>query len=120
MRSESEVKWVRARNNVAQRTVITDWHAIIPGLGSKISPPGTICNTGLTGSLQMVDNSAIRSLDGRQHEECVGYVNDWIAGLDPSPGPLTAADPEVLTKAPDTTWFEDRPEVKRLPGKPDA
>lgn len=103
MRSESEVRWVRAKNNVAQRTVTTDWHAIIPGFGSKITPPGTVCNTGLSGSLQQVDHSAITTLDGKRHDECVGIVNAWLEGLDPSPGKLRAADPEVKLAAPGST-----------------
>lgn len=103
MRSESEIKWIRAKNNVGQRMVVTDWHAIIPGYGSRITPPGTACNTGLAGSLQSVDHSAIKSLDGRQHDECVGLVNAWLESIDPSPGPIRNADPEVKLAPPGST-----------------
>lgn len=103
MRSESEIIWVRARNNVGQRTMVTDWHAIIAGYGSQRTPPGTVCNTGLAGSLQQVQHSAIKSLDGKQHDECVGIVNAWLEELNPSPGPLRVADKEVKLAKPGST-----------------
>ena len=116
MRSESEIRWVRAKNNVGQRVKVTDWHAIIPGHGSRITPPGTACNVGLTGSLQFVEHSAIRTLDGQQHDECVGIVNAWLESIDPSPGALRPPDPEVKLAAPDTEYVGPGTPVKRLPG----
>jgi hypothetical protein len=103
VRSESEVRWIRAKNNVQQRTVVTDWHAIIPGYGSLTIPPGTACDTGLSGSLQTVDHSAIKSLDGHIHQECWDLARTWIETIDPSPGPMRGADPEVIFAPPGTT-----------------
>ena len=94
MRSESEVSWVRVKNNVGQATRVSDWHALIPGLGSMTVPPGTACGVGLTGSRQTISHSGLRNIDGKKHEACILMARDWLKGIDPTPGPLREPDPE--------------------------
>lgn len=103
MRSESEVQWVRVKNNVGQATRASDWHAIIPGHGSLDVPPGTACGVGLSGSRQMVPNSGIGQIDGRKHDECRELVAAFLATIDPSPGPRTPDDPDKEFAAPGST-----------------
>lgn len=103
MRSESEVRWVRAKNTVGQATRASDWHAIIPGYGSLSSPPGTICGVGLVGQLQFEQNGGIRTREGVKHQECILAVHRWIAGIDPSPGPRIPDEPDVELAPPGST-----------------
>ncbi|HEX5016485.1 MAG TPA: hypothetical protein VFX15_02735 [Actinomycetes bacterium] len=99
MRSESEIRWVRVRNNVAQAVKYSDWHAIIPGYGSLDIPPGTACGVSLTGSTQFEPHSGIRHKDGKIHDRCMALAEAWVAGIDPEPGPWTP-DPEPPELAP--------------------
>lgn len=106
MRSESEIRWVRAKNNVNQVTKASDWHVIIPGMGSLNLPPGTACSTGLVGSLQFAQHSALKSLDGRVHEECRAIAEAWIESLDPTPGPLAQPDDGPALAGPNNRYSE--------------
>jgi len=118
VRSESEVRWIRSKNNVGQRVVTSQWHAIVPGWGSLDVPPGTACGIGLTGSLTTVAHSAIRSLDGRQHDECVEIAEGFLADVaGASPGPLRAADPPQKLAPPANTSAPRLPPTQKvLPG----
>lgn len=108
MRSESEARWVRAKNSVGGIPKISDWHVIIPGLGSTSIPPGTVCETALTGSLQFESHAGVKTLDGRRHPVCEKIANRWIKDIDPSPGPAhIEPDPEPLAP-PKTTYTEMR------------
>lgn len=108
MRSESEVRWVRAKNTVGGVSKVSQWHAIIPGLGDLNLPPGTVCNTGLTGSLQFASDVEVKTLDGRRHPECSVVVDAWVAEIDPSPGPLVPPDDPPKLDPPKTTYTEMR------------
>lgn len=101
MRSESEVRWVRAKNPVGTTTKITPWHAIVPGLGADAPPPGAACGTGLVGRLQFDSHQAVLTLDGKKHEECMALVIDYIATVDPSPGPREPDEPWHTYKVPE-------------------
>lgn len=103
MRSESEIQWIRVKNNISQTTKVSDWHAIIPGYGSMSVPPGTACGVGLSGSRQMAQNSAIRTMDGTKHDECMRMASDFVAGIDPSPGPRVPDAPNIKLAPPGTT-----------------
>lgn len=106
MRSQSEIRWVRAKNNVGQATKVSQWHAIVPGIGSRFLPPGTACGVGLTGSLQFESDQGVRSLDGQLHQECIAIAGAYLESIDPSPGPREP-DPEPKPLAPpDTTYTE--------------
>ncbi len=87
MRSSSEVRWVRARNNVGQATKVSDWHAIVPGFAKGGPPPGAACGTALSGSLQFESDEGVKRKDGSLHGECYSIAANWIAGLDQGPGP---------------------------------
>lgn len=100
MRSESEVRWVRVRNNVGQRTKVSDWHAIIPGHGKQAPPPGVACGTGLAGSIQFETNQGVKTKDGTRHAQCVVLAENWIAGLDSGPGPMNPEPPNEPLAAP--------------------
>lgn len=102
MRSSSEVRWVRVRNNVGQKTKVSDWHAIVPGMGVNAPPPGTSCETALVGSLQFETNYGVMYREGKRHTACVRNAADWIAGLDPSPGPMNEEPDNEPLAAPGT------------------
>lgn len=104
MRSESEVRWVRARNNVGQMTKLSDWHSLVPGMGDLNLPPGTSCSTGLSGSLQFAQHSGMRNMDGRIHEECMKNALDYISAIDPSPGQTGPRDPDRQLSPPKTAY----------------
>jgi hypothetical protein len=93
MRSESEIQWVRVKNNVGQLTKSSAWHVIIPGYGSLDVPPGTYCGVALVGSRTFAPHSGLRELDGQKHDVCLAAANEWIAGIDPEPGPYHAEEP---------------------------
>ena len=112
MRSESEVRWVRAKNRVGQSHVVTDWHAILPGIGDLNLPPGTVCSTGLVGSLQFAGDGEVRTLDGRRHEVCAVVVKNWLAEIDPSPGPRIP-DPAPTEFAPPKNRYTEQRDRKR-------
>lgn len=99
MRSESEIRWVRAitvvpaDNVVGQNEVATDWHAIVPGGGKGW--PGVACGTDLEGTLQFLPIVG----DGKAHTKCATAVKRFLKGLDPDPGPYVPDDePPVLAK----------------------
>ena len=93
MRSSSEVRWCRAKNRVNDRPVVTRWHAIVPGLGSMTVPPGVVCEVLLTGSLQFASDAEVRTLDGERHDVCQKVADNWIAEINPSPGPRDPDEP---------------------------
>lgn len=109
MRSESEVQFIRVKNNVAQRTVVSDWHAIVPGLGSLTVPPGTACGVGLSGSRQWMSWTGLRSIDGPKCPECLGIATAWVDEIDPSPGPRTPDEPDIELAPPGSTREAYRP-----------
>lgn len=88
MRSSSEIRWVRVKNAVNQSTKVSDWHAIVPGMGVNAPPPGVSCETALVGSTQFATNEEVVHRDGKRHAECQANVDRWIAGLDPTADPL--------------------------------
>jgi len=102
VRSESEIQWVRVKNNVGQATRASDWHAIIPGEGSMVDPPGTVCGTALSGSRQMITHEGIKTIDGVKHDVCAILVEHWLAEVvDPSQGTAPfIPEPEPPTYAP--------------------
>lgn len=103
MRSESEVSWIRVKNNIGQATRVSDWHAIVPGYGSLDVPPGTACGTALSGSRQSIPHSGLRHIDGPKHEECLAIVDVFLSTIDPSPGPLTPDEPDQEFAPPGST-----------------
>lgn len=109
MRSESEIRWVRAKNTVGQILKASDWHVIIPGVGDINLPPGTACSTGLSGSLQFAQHSAMKTMDGRVHEECRSLARDWLEGVTSSPGPLSEPAEDQELAAPDTAFTKMPP-----------
>lgn len=102
MRSESEIQWVRVKNNVGQATRASDWHAIIPGEGDMVDPPGTVCGTALSGQRQMITHEGSKTIDGLKHAECMGLVEEWLAEVvNPSKGTAPfIVEPEPPTYAP--------------------
>lgn len=88
MRSSSEVRAVRVRNNVGQSTKVSDWHVIVPGYGKDAPSPGVACGTGLVGSRQFETYEGVKSREGHKHEECFQIAIDWINGLPKNPGPV--------------------------------
>lgn len=88
MRSSSEIRWVRVRNNVNQSTKISEWHAIVPGMAVYAPPPGVSCETALVGSTQFTTDEDVKHRDGRRHDVCQANVDAWIAGIDKSPEAL--------------------------------
>jgi hypothetical protein len=87
MRSSSEVKAVRVRNALGQQTIVSQWHAIVPGFGLEV-PPGVACGTALSGSLQFETWEGVRAREGGKHKECFELARNWIDGLSSSPGPV--------------------------------
>jgi len=92
MRSESEITWLRSINHVGERTVITEWHAIVPGAGEATRFPGAACGVTLSGTFQMSHQTAVSHLDGGLHSTCSKLVDDWVSTIDPSPGLLSDPD----------------------------
>jgi hypothetical protein len=101
MRSESEIRWVRSRARVNQMTVISDWHAIVPGFDPK-SSPGTSCDTPLAGSLQFELHSGVRTREGHIHEPCWQNAMAFVEGIDSSPGPQPYEEEPPRLAAPGT------------------
>lgn len=112
MRSESEIRWVRVKNNVGQMTKVSKWHAIIPGLGADGTPPGTACGTRLMGSFAFEQHSAIKSRDGQRHADCERMADEYVAGIDPSPGPREPDEEWITFKAPGSSNEPDRTEPR--------
>ncbi len=108
MRSESEIRWVRAKNPVGVQTKVSLWHAIVPGLGVDAPPPGTACGTGLTGSLQFDSHQGMLTLDGKRHQQCMDLAVAYIEDIDPSPGPGEPPDPDRPLAPPRTQYTETR------------
>jgi hypothetical protein len=100
MRSESEIRFVRAKPAVGQRRKVSAWHAIVPGLGATAPSPGVACGTGLSGSLQFDSYQGVLTLDGTIHDECMAAAQAYIASVDPSPGPLPPQEPEQTYARP--------------------
>lgn len=100
MKSESEITWIRVKNNVGQATRVSDWHALIPGQGSLDVPPGCACGMALSGSRQMIAHSGIRTIDGVKHAECIELVRQYLYTIDPTPGPLREEEPDIELAAP--------------------
>jgi hypothetical protein len=94
MRSSSEVRWIRVRNTVGQRTKLSDWHAIVPGIGKDAPPPGVACSTALSGSYQFESDEGVKSKDGKRHVTCIAIAEAWISDLAKGPGPMNP-EPEV-------------------------
>lgn len=100
MRSESEIRWVRVKNNVGQRTAVSDWHAIVPGRGVNGPPPGVACGMALTGSRQFEPHSGIFHQAGRKCADCMHAAREYIDRIDRSPGPRPPEKPIVKYAAP--------------------
>lgn len=100
MRSSSEVRWVRVRNNVNQHTAVSAWHAIIPGFGKDAPSPGVSCGTALVGSFQFETNEGVKSKDGQRHAVCLKNAERWIAGLRKDPGPVNPEPDNLPLAAP--------------------
>ena len=83
---------------------VSDWHAIVPGVGDIDLPPGTACSTGLAGSLTFVSHSQIRTIDGRVHPECMEAALDYIVRISSSPGLVPGPEPDRQLAAPDTAY----------------
>lgn len=102
MRSESEITWIRVKNNVGQATRVSDWHAIVPGLGSDAPPPGVACGTALSGSRQTISHTGLRTIDGAKHAKCLKLAADYVKDIDPSPGPREPDEPDKVFAPPGT------------------
>lgn len=91
---------MRARNPVGQATVITDWHAIVPGLSPDGPAPGVACGIGLTGSLQFISHTGVMTIDGERHQTCLHLARDYANSVASSPGPREPDDPHFKFAAP--------------------
>jgi hypothetical protein len=58
-------------------------------MGVNAPPPGVSCGVLLTGSRQFEPHSGIQYRDGEKHDECMANALNYVAGIDPSPGPRT-------------------------------
>ena len=106
MRSGSEIRWVRVRNNVGQATKVSDWHAIIPGHGADAPPPGVACETALTGSMQFETHTGVQTKDGKIHGACRTAADRWIRGLPKNPGPVNPEPDHEPLARPDNDWTD--------------
>jgi hypothetical protein len=100
MMSESEVVWLRVKNQVGQHIVASDWHAVVPGIGADFAPPGVACGTELTGSRQSISNTGIKAIDGRKHGACVDAVREYVLTVTTTPGPFVAEEEPPTLVAP--------------------